>query len=175
MTYREAITQEMTDLGRDPECVIVGYGLQNGKGAMGTLLGVSDAQLIEFTVAEGLMVSAAIGLALAGRKPLVYIERADFIFNAMDAIVNHLDKLAQISRREFRPGVIIRVTIGNKRKPLFTGPTHTNDPTDALATLLRMPVIKVLDAEEVRHAYAIARERQTDGKSTIIFELKDLL
>jgi len=175
MTYREAIAAEMTTLGRDPDCVFVGYGLKNGKGAMGTLAGVSDAQLIEFTVAEGLMMSAAIGLALAGRKPVVYIERADFIYNAMDAIVNHLDKLAQISRREFRPGVIIRVTIGNKRKPLFTGPTHTGDPSAALAMLLRMPVIKVLDAEDVKTAYGVARDRQTDGKSTMIFELKDLL
>src|SRR5438477_13169810 len=126
MTYKEALTAAMDELARDPMIRFIGYGVSIGK-AMGTLKNVPDSQLIEMPVAENLMVGFAIGLALKGLKPVVFIERFDFILNALDAVVNHLDKIGDISRGEFRPTIILRVVVGNRQKPLFTGETHTQD------------------------------------------------
>lgn len=176
LSYREALRESMTMLGRDPLTRIVGYGLTIGH-EKGSFAGVPIEQMIEFTVAEGLMMSAAIGLALTGLKPVVFIERADFLYNAMDAICNHLDKCREISKGEFNPCVIIRVVIGNKRKPLFTGPTHTFDPSDAMENLVRFPVYGPLrTAEEVMAAYERAKKDQDNGTcSSILFEMKDLI
>lgn len=125
-SYKDALISAMDYLAADPLVRFIGYGVTNGK-AMGTLKNVSPSQLIEMPVAENLMVSFAIGLSLKGLKPVVFIERFDFILNALDAIVNHLDKIETISHGEFKPTMILRIVVGNQQKPLFTGKTHTQD------------------------------------------------
>jgi pyruvate/2-oxoglutarate/acetoin dehydrogenase E1 component len=173
MNYKQSLTAAMTSLAADPARLFIGYGLTHGRAA-GTLAGVPGSQLLETPVAENLMVGLAIGAALRGRKPVVYFERADFVLNAMDAIVNHLDKLATISRGEFTPGVILRITVGNTEKPLFTGATHTQDITAALRCLVSFPVHPLMQTDDISWAYAQATERQALGHSTALVEYKDL-
>lgn len=172
MNYKESLTAAMTSLGADPLVRFYGYGMRKG-GAMGTLCGVKPEQIVEAPVAENLMVGLAIGAALTGLRPVVYFERADFLLCGADAIVNHLDKLAVMSRGEFKPGVIIRVTVGNQKKPLFTGATHTQDCSDAFREMLRMPVFNIIHEEQVEDAFWSAHEAMTRGESTMIFEYKD--
>lgn len=173
LTYRESLKQSMTMLASDPLARFVGYGLKIGR-AGGSMSTAAEYQIVETTVAENLMAGMAMGLAMSGLRPLLFVERADFLFNAMDAIVNHLDKAVSISRGEFNPCVIIRVVIGNRLKPLFTGPTHTQDPSEAMRKLVSFPVYKVRTPDEVLAAYEVARDRQARGEcSTMIFEEKD--
>src|SRR5579871_6790066 len=113
LTYKEALTAAMDQLALDPTVRFVGYGLLHGRAA-GTLKNVPVAQIVETPVAENLMVGLAIGMSLRGLRPVVYIERMDFILNALDAIVNHLDKIGGMSHGQFNPAVILRVVVGNK-------------------------------------------------------------
>lgn len=176
LTYKEALTESMTMLAMDPLFRWVGYGLLDGKGANGTAKMVPNEKVVETTVAEGLMAGIAMGLSLSGLKPVLFVERFDFIFGALDCIVNHIDKAEEISRGEFVPSVIIRVVIGNSTKPLFTGPTHTQDLTAAMQAMLKMPVFAPRDAYEVLEYYRFAKERQDQGLgSTMLVERKDLL
>ena len=126
MTYKEKITELFTEYSKDPQVVHVGYNVLYGK-AGGTLIGVDEKQLIETPVCENLMVGMAIGMSLSGYKPIVYFERMDFIMNAMDAIINHAVKLKDLSGGLFCPNVWLRCVVGNSKKPLYTGPTHTQD------------------------------------------------
>jgi hypothetical protein len=99
----------------------------------------------------------------------------DFICNAMDALINHLDKIEELSHGEFKPGVIIRCNVGNKKKPLFTGSPHTQDLTDGLRAMLRNVAVRTLDNEQdIVDGYAIAQHWQSNGQSTILVEYKDL-
>ncbi len=173
MNYRYELTAAMTRLAADPTAVFVGYGVKFSK-AGGTFAHVPDAQLIETPVAENLMVGIATGLALMGRKPVVFIERFDFALCASDAIVNHTDKLALMSRGEFKPGVIIRCVVGNRKKPLFTGETHTQDFSEAFASMLEMPVCELKHAEHIEVIFAEAQAAQARGESTLVVEYKDL-
>jgi pyruvate/2-oxoglutarate/acetoin dehydrogenase E1 component len=125
-------------------------------------------------VAENLMVGFAIGLALKGLKPVVFIERFDFILNALDAIVNHLDKIETISRGEFKPTMILRIVVGNKSKPLFTGETHTQDFTDAFHRLVTFPVVRLQCNSQIQYQYRDAHER-LHRFSTALIEYKDLM
>lgn len=174
MTYKEAITAAMTELARDPLVSFYGYGLARGR-AMGTLAGVAAEQIVETPVAENLMMGLAIGAALTGKRPVVYFERADFLLCGADAIVNHLDKLDAMSLGEFIPAVIIRVTVGNTKKPLFTGETHTQDLSAVFSSMLKMPVYLLLNEAQVADVYAEARTEQKLGISSMIFEYKDKL
>lgn len=175
MTYREEITEAMQALAKDERTFFVGYGLRYGR-AMGTLAGIPDEQIIETPVAENLMVGLAHGMALNGFRPVVFFERFDFVLNAADAIINHLACAKAISRGEFSPGVIIRVVVGNSRKPLFTGATHTQEFSQAFDLMSKhLAVLCCYGAAGVGIQYAGAIERQANGESTMVVEYKDLL
>ena len=173
MTYREELTRAMDALALANRACFVGYGLRVGR-AMGTLKNVADDQIIETPVAENLMTGIAIGLSLKGRLPLVFFERFDFALNAADAIVNHLHAAKKISSGEFAPAVILRCVVGNKTKPLFTGETHTQDFSEAFASM-GLNVCQLRDPEQITQVYRMAREAQLEGVSTMVVEYKDLL
>jgi pyruvate dehydrogenase E1 component beta subunit len=176
ISYKQALIESMNLLTMDPAFRLVGYGLLDGKGGNGTLKMVPNEKVVETTVSEGLMFGIGMGLSMAGLKPLIFLERFDFIFHALDCLVNHLDKAADISRGEFNPCCIIRIVVGNRNRPLFTGPTHTQNHSDALRLMLKMPVLEPRDAYEVLEMYRHAKQRQDDGVgSTVIVERKDLL
>lgn len=176
MTYKEALIESMTMLAMDDQFRAIGYGLLNQKGANGTLKMLPNEKVVECSVCEGLMGGMAQGMAMCGYKPLMFLERCDFALLALDSIVNHLDKCEEISRGEFVPCVIIRIVAGNRNRPLFTGPTHTQDFSDAFRLMLKMPVFSLKEPEEVLSAYKLAKLRQ-DHKlgSTMLVEYKDLL
>ena len=173
-SYKFNLTAAMTQLACDPLTRFVGYGLRKGR-AMGTLASVPDEQIVETPVAENLMAGVAIGLSLMGLKPVVYFERADFLLNALDAIVNHLDKAATLSRGEFKPALILRITVGNRENPLFTGPPHVQDFSEALDKMVAFPVRQLDFADQIASAYERAAARQAVGESTALFEYKDLM
>lgn len=171
MKYKDAIQQAMTSISTDQKVVHIGYGVGIGGNAAGSLINVSPEQKIETPVAENLMLGLAIGMSIEGYIPVVYYERFDFIMNAMDALVNHLDKIEQISKKEYSPKVIIRCLVGGKKAPFFTGVTHTQDFTEGLKLLLtNIDVVKLGAIQDIPKVYFDAYH---SNKSTIIIEEKD--
>lgn len=175
MNYKDAISAQMHAFAAHPLARFIGYGLLDGKGGNGTMKQVPNDRIVETTVAENMMVGIGHGMAMCGFRPLVYIERMDFILQALDALVNHLDKAADLSRGQFNPCVIIRITVGNKTKPLFTGPTHVQDFSTVMWMTMKMPVLRVTTPEEVQQHYATAFNRMERGHgSTVLVDYKDL-
>ncbi len=174
LSYKEELTKAMESLAADPLVRFIGYGVKIGGRALGTLKNVPDSQLIEMPVAENLMVGFAIGLSLKGLKPVVFLERFDFWWNASDAIVNHLDKINQISRGEFNPTMILRIVVGNRNKPLFTGTTHTQDYSPSLRAAVSFPVINLPSPGFVLNRYEAAHNA-FGRHSTALIEYKDLM
>lgn len=172
MNYKEALAFSMTALGCDPRTRFIGYGIKKN-GAGGTLKGVDQRQIIECIVAENLMLGMATGLSLAGLKPVVFIERMDFILNAMDAICNHLLRIRELSDREFQPAAIIRCVVGNSQKPLYTGPTHTTNYASMFRDLPNLNVFELNEAGEIPKAYEMAHTLLGSGISTMLIEFKD--
>lgn len=174
MTYKACLSSAMTELGRNPRVLFVGYGLSFDAAAAGTFKGVDKEQRIEMPLAENLMMSAAIGLAIEGYIPVVFFERFDFILNAADAIVNHLDKLNELSDGEFGPCLIIRAVVGNRLKPLLTGATHTQDFSDAFRSMTSIQMVKLLDKKYINEEYAHAMSVASTGTaSSMLIEYKD--
>ncbi|GAB1353535.1 hypothetical protein MASR1M12_22710 [Erysipelotrichia bacterium] len=152
MKYRNAIINAMTKLASDKQTIFLGYNVLYGSRAYGTLAHVPAEQCLETPVAENLMVGLAIGMSLAGYRPVVFFERHDFILNALDGIVNHLDKIESMSHGQFKTPVIIRATVGG-RTPLNPGPQHTQDFTEAFRSMLSFPVLDLTTPSEVMGAY----------------------
>lgn len=172
-TTKGLLTEAMTMLGQDPKVVFMGYNVLYGKAA-GTMSGVPEEKLIEMPLAENLMTGAAIGFSLDGFIPVVWYERCDFLTCGMDAIVNHLNHIGKLSDGQHKPACIIRVCIGNKHIPLFTGPTHCQNFANAMDSMVDFPVLTLWwNKPLILLRYQEALERAREGISTMIFEFKD--
>lgn len=176
-SYKQQITAAQTALAADPRVLFLGYGITKSH-ALGTLRDVPPAQLLEMPVAENLMLGAACGMSLTGRIPVVYFERCDFLLNALDALLNHLTKIKALSLGQFAPAAIIRVIIGNTQKPIFTGPTHTQDYSEGIGLMLANRTNAFdswhLDAgADIANVFAHAKANAEKGITTLIWEYKD--
>lgn len=170
MKYKDAIKLSMNEFAKNEKAIFLGYNTKMANQALGTLSEVPKEKIIETPLAENLMTGLSIGLSLSGYKPILYFERFDFILNGIDAIVNQLDKWKELSNHQYRPKVIIRVVIGQKLKPFFNGPTHTQDFTEAMKKLVNFPILKPTTANEVLDAYKFAFQYD---ESVMIVEIKD--
>lgn len=173
MSIKDQLIAAMTRLGQEPDVRFLGYNVRYGGKAGGTLNGVPEDKLEECPLAENLMSGAAIGFSLDGLIPVLFFERMDFILCGLDAIVNHLNHIARLSEGQHKPAVIIRICVGNKGKPLYTGATHTQDMTEALRLLVSFPVISLWWSKHIEEEYVLALARARTGVSTALIEYKD--
>lgn len=166
ISYKEAVNQIMTEFGEDG-MIFIGYNVARGD-AMGTLKNVPTEQKLETPVAENLMAGLAIGMSFEGFKPVLYYERHDFMLVAMDAIGNHIDKIERISHGEYKVPIIIRA-VEAFGGPFYSGPTHHQDFTEVLRTLVDFPVLDPVTGVDVLKAFRGAKE---SGRPAIIIERK---
>jgi deoxyxylulose-5-phosphate synthase len=155
MKYIDAVTESMVNLANSGS-VFIGYNVRYGS-AYGTLKEIPEDQRLETPLAENLMAGLAIGMSLEGIKPVLFFERHDFIYNALDALVNQVDKIEIISRGEFKIPIVIRAVAGSI-KPFYSGITHTSNLTSLFKEALHFPIYEPLNATEVINAYKIAQE-----------------
>ncbi len=162
------LNQAMMMLAKHPKTLFIGQGVAyDGVSMFRDLDGVPMDQRIEFPVAEELQMGASIGLAMQGFLPISIFPRMDFLLRAMDALVNHLDKIPVMSMGQWVPKVIIRTRVGSK-SPLDAGPQHTQNHTVAMQLMLKnIWVVEITKREEIRCVYEQALRRQN---STLVVE-----
>lgn len=159
MNYGQAIKHSMEKLAEDSRTVFVGYNLSHGSQAYGSLSNVPKERILEMPVAENLMAGMSMGMSIEGFLPVVIFERHDFMLLALDALVNHLDKIEELSQGQYIPKAIIRAIIGSK-KPINPGPQHSADFTQQFRGMLHFPIYDPINAQEVLEAYEAARVSQ---------------
>jgi len=154
MKYIDAVKKSMQMLAEDSKTYFIGYNVKHGS-AYGTLKDISESQRLETPLAENLMAGLAMGMSLEGFKPVLYFERHDFIYNALDALVNQLNKIEQLSQGEYTFPIIIRAVVGGI-KPFYAGLTHTADLTELFKDIFSFPIYAPETSAEVIKAYKIA-------------------
>lgn len=151
------INKAMLMLAQQPKSIFIGQGVKyDGVATYKDLEGIPEDQRIEMPVAEELQLGICTGLALQGYLPICIFPRMDFMLRAADQLVNHLDKLEEMSCGQFKPKVIIRTKVGTKT-PLNAGPQHTKRYTDAFNLMLtNIKVIEIINQELAIESYKIA-------------------
>lgn len=159
----------MDMLAQDPKTIFLGQGIRYPGHAMyETVKQISDDRKIEMPVAEDLQMGISIGLSLAGYIPVSIYPRMDFLLCAMNQLVNHLDKIEDMSRGQYKPFVIIR-TMKGSTDPLDPGLQHKGDYTDMLKIATnRVIVFKLRHSEDIFETYKWAYDFR---KSVILIEL----
>lgn len=176
MTYKEAIVDSLKYwIKKEPRMLFVGQSVSYPGHAMFNTLEEANIPMtnrIEVPVLEDSQMGMATGISLAGIPVCSIYPRMDFLIIAMNQLVNHLDKWAEMSHGEFNPKVIIRTMIGSK-EPLNPGLQHYQDHTEALRLMCpNIDIYKLRWTDEVLECY---RAALASSKSSILIELGDLL
>jgi len=110
---REAILQEMQ---ADPRVILMGEDIGVFGGAFhvthGLLEQFGPKRVWDTPISEAGFVGMAVGAALTGLRPIVELQYADFIFCAMDQIVNEAAKIRLMSGGQASVPMVIRAPQG---------------------------------------------------------------
>mgnify|MGYP001324853189 FL=1 len=148
MKYKSELVKSMSYLGKKKDTIFLGQSVSySGNAIYNTLVGVPAKKKVELPVFEDVQMGMSIGMALNGYVVITCFPRFDFLICAMNQLVNHLDKIRQMSRGEMRPKVIIRTSIGSKN-PLDGGPQHTQDYTKEIKQMLNEVKVIFLNKSE---------------------------
>lgn len=162
-------------LGDKPDTFFLGQTVAyKGTAMTNTLKEVSPEKKWEMPVNEDMQMGMTIGIAMAGYTvPVSIFPRWNFLLVGTSQIVSHLDKLKDMLPVGAKlPKCIIRTGIGSTN-PLYPGPQHVGDFTDAFRIMCpNVDIIRLEATNEIFPAYQKAYERN-DGKSTILVEWSD--
>jgi pyruvate/2-oxoglutarate/acetoin dehydrogenase E1 component len=167
MSYKGEVIKAMNYLARDERTIFIGQGVLYPGLIYETLEGIPNIQRLEVPVFEDTQLGMCTGLALEGFIPICIFPRIDFLICAMNQLVNHLDKISEMSNGYFSPKVIIRTMIGS-RTPLDPGLQHSSDYTLALTQILKsVNVERLTDQIEIVPAYI---EALRSNRSKVLIE-----
>jgi pyruvate/2-oxoglutarate/acetoin dehydrogenase E1 component len=173
MKYFNSLKQSMKLLGSHPKTIFIGQAVEyEGTAMTKTLVDINKKKLLELPVAEEMQMGITLGIALEGLIPVSIFPRWNFIMCAMNQLVNHLDKISQMSDNHFKTKMIIRTSIGSKR-PVNPYCQHVGDFTLVVKKMCpNFEVLRLDEPEVIFSSYKKALNRK-DGKSTILVEYGD--
>lgn len=168
MKYKKELSKAMEWLGKKENILFTGQAVgMSGHAISNTLEYVPQDKRLELPVFEETQLGMATGMALTGWVPVTCYPRFDFFILALNQLVNHLDKIQDMSKGDMKPKVIIRVAVGSK-VPFSAGPQHTQNHTEAVKKMLtEIEVVELIEPEQIFPAYQKAYKNE---KSTLFIE-----
>ena len=170
MKYKDELTRAMKWLGKKEDTIFLGQACRvSGHAISNTLADVPMDKRIELPVFEETQLGISTGMALEGYTTITMYPRFDFFILACNQLINHLDKMEEMSHGDMKPRVIIRVSVGSKNA-ISAGPQHTQNHTEAFKKMLtNVNVVELIEPEDIFPAFKHAYERE-DSKPTLIIE-----
>ncbi len=126
-TVLDAVRHTLHDLMAEDERVVVlgeDVGLMGGvfRATKGLQDAFGEARVIDTPLAESSIVGIAIGLALAGMRPVAEIQFADFMHSTFDQMVSEAAKIHYRSNGDFNVPLVVRTPWGGGG---HRGPYHS--------------------------------------------------
>jgi 2-oxoisovalerate dehydrogenase E1 component beta subunit len=173
MTYIDAITTALAEeMRRDERVFILGedVGVMGGvfKATKGLHEEFGPERVMDTPLAEGIIVSTAIGAALQGLRPVPEIQFSDFITPAMDAITQQAAKLRYRSAGTQTCPFTLRVCYGGG---VGGGLYHSQTNTTWFA---HEPGLRVVAPSTPYDAKGLLKAAIRDDNPVIYFEHKKL-
>jgi pyruvate/2-oxoglutarate/acetoin dehydrogenase E1 component len=165
---REAITEEME---RDQTVFCLGedIGVPGGFGGAFTVtLGLEQRfpdRILDTPIAELGFFGAAVGAAMMGMRPIADVQYSDFLFLAMDQIVNNAAKLRYMSGGTVRVPVVFRAPVGATGR----GSQHAQNMERYFHGI---PGLKVVAPSTAYDAKGLLKAAVRDDDPVLIFEHK---
>jgi pyruvate dehydrogenase E1 component beta subunit len=124
MGMAEALRDAMRIAMRsDPRVFLIGedIGVPGGFGGGFTVtLGLAEefgrSRVIDTPISEGAIVGAAVGAAMVGARPVAEMQYGDFVFCAMDQVVNQAAKMCYMSNGQVSVPMVLRLPVGASQR-----------------------------------------------------------
>ena len=165
---RKAIHDEME---RDSSVFLIGedIGIPGGFGGAFTVtLGLEKDfrdRVIDTPISEIGIFGAACGAAIMGMRPIADVQYGDFLFCAMDQVVNQIAKLRYMSGGKLKVPVVMRAPVGVTGR----GAQHAQNLEPYF---LSCPGIKIVAPSTAYDAYGLLKAAVRDDDPVLIFEHK---
>jgi len=158
------------EMRRNPDVVVLGEDVGRFGGVFRATLGLYEEfgrdRVIDTPLAEGGIVGTAIGMALYGLRPVPEIQFADYIFPAMDQLVNEAAKYRYRSGGQYSVPMVVRAPYGGGIKG---GHYHSQSPE---AFFLHTPGLKVVVPSNPHDAKGLLLAALRDPDPVLFFEPK---
>jgi len=173
MRYVHAIAQALRDsMDADSDVMLLGEDIAGAGGSFKATRGLLETfgpeRVRDTPISEASIVSAAVGAALSGAKPVVEIMFMDFITLAMDALVNQAAKARFMFGGQGSVPMVLRTPHGGG---LSAGPQHSQCLE---AWLAHVPGLKVVCPSTAQDAYSLLRAAIDDPDPVMFIEHKAL-
>ena len=120
MTLAEALRDALRlSMEEDPSVLLLGedIGIKGGFGGGFTVtLGLAeqfgDQRVIDTPISETAIVGAAVGAAMTGMRPVAEMQYGDFVFCAMDQVINQAAKMCYMSNGQVSVPMVLRLPVG---------------------------------------------------------------
>lgn len=173
LTYLRAINLALrTEMDNRPEVAIWGEDVGHAGGIFGVTRGLQkdygDTRIFDTPIAEAAILGAAVGAAMEGMRPVVEIMWADFLFVALDQIINQAANVRYINRSRLSAPLVVRMQQG------VTPGSCAQHSQSIEAILAHIPGIKVGLPATAQDAYDMTRAAIADPDPTILIENRNL-
>ncbi|RLA48120.1 MAG: alpha-ketoacid dehydrogenase subunit beta [Gammaproteobacteria bacterium] len=159
-------------LENDPSVVVFGEDIARPGGPFGVTRGLQakygELRVRDTPISEATLVSAAVGAAMSGLKPVVEIMFMDFITLAMDGLVNQAAKARFMFGGQCSVPMVLRTPHGGG---LNAGPQHSQCLE---AWCAHIPGLKVVVPSNPADAYGLLKAAIADPDPVIFVENKAL-
>ena len=171
MRYKDELIRSMKWLGEKDNTLFLGQAtLFSGHAISNTLVDVPKEKLIELPVMEEVQMGMSTGLSLEGYVPITIYPRFNFMMLSINQLVNHMDKMKEMSKGLLIPKVIVRVAVGAK-KPMDGGSQHTQDFTESIKHMLTDT--KLVELTEPEQVFSTFEDAYNRNGSTVVVEWGD--
>jgi pyruvate/2-oxoglutarate/acetoin dehydrogenase E1 component len=171
MKYFTNLKKSMNLLSKNKKIIFLGQAVtEPGTAMFNTLKDIDNKKKIELPVAEEMQLGMTLGMALNGFIPISIYPRWNFLLLASNQLVNHLDKIGEISEKKIKPTIIIRTSVGSCR-PLDPQSQHKGDFTKAFSMMCpNIKFITLKDPKKIIPEYKKALKRKG---ITVLVEIAD--
>ena len=171
MKYKDELIRSMEWLGNQGDTIFLGQATTFGGHAISnTLTKVPKEKLVELPVMEEVQMGMCAGLSLENYVPISIYPRFNFMMLAINQLVNHIDKMKEMTKGLLVPKVIVRVAVG-ARKPLDGGSQHTQDFTKSIECMLTdTKLVELTEPNQIFDTFVDAYNR---NGSTVVVEWGD--
>jgi pyruvate dehydrogenase E1 component beta subunit len=166
---REAIREEMR---RDERVFCIGedIGIPGGFGGAFTVtLGLAEEfgrdRVLDTPISEAGIAGAAVGAALAGLRPIADVQYGDFLFCAMDQLVNMAAKMRYMSGGKLTVPMVMRAPCGATTRAA----QHGQSPE---SFFIHVPGLKVACPSTAYDAKGLLKTAIRDDNPVLFFEHK---
>lgn len=169
MTYLWAINAALKEaLDERPEVLVYGEDVAYAGGIFGVTRGLQKTygadRVFDTPIAEAAILGSAVGAAMEGMRPVVEVMWADFVFVALDQIINQASNVRYVSRSKLTAPLTIRMQQG------VTPGSCAQHSQSIEAILAHIPGIKVGLPATPQDAYDMTRAAIVDPDPTILIE-----